>query len=174
VSADVDADQVSLVWQASPPVTAPVTVYRGEGGGGWDAVRTLIANPDGRVVCEDPDVVAGHQYRYRVGATFHGVERFYGEAQVQVPLFALGVRPVASNPMRHNLAFSLTLPVSGSAKLQLIDVRGRIVESMDVGGMGVGRHTVTLGSSNRAASGVYIVRLSQGGQTSLTKVVFVR
>jgi hypothetical protein len=76
--------------------------------------------------------------------------------------------------MRHNLAFSLTLPVSGSAKLQLIDVRGRIVESMDVGGMGVGRHTVTLGSSNRAASGVYIVRLSQGGQTSLTKVVFVR
>jgi hypothetical protein len=135
---------------------------------------TAAADDHGRVLFEDETVTPGGLYNYRVSAVVHGAERFYGEAQVQVPLFALTVRPVAGNPVRQNMSITFTLPTREPAKLELFDVRGRLVETLEVGQMGVGRHVMEFGSRNQLASGVYIVRLSQSGRTTSSKVALLR
>jgi hypothetical protein len=169
-----EANRVVVAWQASSPWHGTLTIYRREAGGAWIPLRAASPDNSGGVVCDDSDVTPGAHYEYRVGAVLYGVERFYGEVAVEVPLLTLSVQPVAGNPLRKDLAFTFTLPAKGAAELRLFDVRGRLVASMDVGGMGAGRHTATLASGGRPPSGVYLARLSQGGRTASAKVAFLR
>lgn len=85
----------------------------------------------------------------------------------------LGVRP---NPAQVgvDLAVRLSLPQGESAaKLQLVDLAGRVVVERDLGALGVGTHDVRLDGNHSLSPGVYWVRLTQGGQ-SLTRRVVLR
>jgi len=169
----VEPDRAHLVWQSSAPWTGSVTIYRRDENG-WSPLKAVPADADGRVTFEDTNVIPGGHYMYRVGATLHGTEVFYGEVEVQVPLFVLTVRSLTGNPARQDLSVSFTLPSAEAATLQLLDVRGRLVESSEVGQLGLGRHTITLGSSKRISSGIYLVRLAQGSRTTSAKIAFLR
>ncbi|HYJ32289.1 MAG TPA: T9SS type A sorting domain-containing protein, partial [Candidatus Binatia bacterium] len=127
---------------------------------------------EGTVRLEDRGVSAGQRYGYRVGTTFQGADHLYGEVEVETPLFSLRVAPAAGNPVRQNLSLSMTLPSTEPARVELFDMRGRRLDSVNV--LGQGRHIVTLGVSRPPASGIYIVRLSQGGRTASSKVAFLR
>lgn len=174
VDRQVDPERVYLAWRPSSPSADTVTIYRRERKGAWSVLRTAFPDQGGNIVCEDLDVVSGMEYEYRLGAVLYGVEQFFGEVEVSVPLFTLRARPIAGNPARHDLTLSFTLPVPAPARLQLFDARGRLIESRDVGSMGVGRHSLTLGSDSRLASGIYVVRLTQGSKTFSSKVAFLR
>lgn len=173
IATKADPDRARLTWQASSSWDGPVTVYR-RGESGWAPLQVTTADAVGKISYEDPEVVPGAVYIYRLGATVHGAEIFYGEVQVQIPLFVLTVRSAAGNPASQGLMVSFTLPTEEAAKLELFDVQGRLLESQEVGRMGVGRHTLTFGAQNRPASGIYLVRLSQGGRTAISKVTYLR
>jgi hypothetical protein len=80
-----------------------------------------------------------------------------------------GVRP---NPtMASRMVISFALPTDGDARLELIDVKGRVIASRDVGGLGAGRHVVDLVRERKLAAGVYLVRLTQGAQQRTTRAV---
>jgi hypothetical protein len=90
-------------------------------------------------------------------------------AQVE---FAL--RVVRPNPTLENLQVSFGLPEARPAKLEVFNVSGRLVASREVGSLGVGFHMVTLGGRGALPSGVYLVRLTQGGRSLTTRAVIVR
>jgi hypothetical protein len=87
-------------------------------------------------------------------------------------VFAL--RSVTPNPAQDVLHVLFSLPQARPAKIQVFSVTGRLVESREVGQLGPGSHSVTLGRQSRLASGIYIVRLSQGGRALTARVVLVR
>jgi hypothetical protein len=64
------------------------------------------------------------------------------------------------------------LPDRGPARLDLVDVVGRLVETSDVGSFGPGRHAFTLGRDLR--SGIYLVRLTHERGQMRAKVAVVR
>jgi hypothetical protein len=66
------------------------------------------------------------------------------------------------------------LPDARPAALDLLDVRGRRVLHRDVTALGAGEHVVSLESERTLASGVYVIRLSQGEKTERRKIAIVR
>ena len=84
------------------------------------------------------------------------------------------LRVVRPNPTTQDLRVSFGLPESRPATIEVFNVSGRLVASREVGSLGVGFHTVTLGGRGTLASGVYIVRLTQGGKKLTTRAVLVR
>ena len=53
----------------------------------------------------------------------------------------------------------------------MIDVSGRAVFAREVGALGVGTHVASIGE---VATGVYVLRLTQGGQMVSSKATLVR
>jgi len=81
---------------------------------------------------------------------------------------------MSPNPSRGaGLAVSFTLPVAGPARLELLDVAGRRVGGQEMGELGAGRHTVVVAMEGRLSPGLYLVRLTQGGDSRATRVVVV-
>lgn len=89
----------------------------------------------------------------------------------QTPILAL--RGAAPNPSTMGtLAIAFTLPDARPARLELLDVAGRVVSS------GVfhaaGAHSITMGAGRRLSPGVYLVRLRHGAQTLESKAIVTR
>jgi hypothetical protein len=84
--------------------------------------------------------------------------------QVDVPIGAVlsltGPRP---NPaMGKDLRIHFSLATAEPARLELLDVAGRLVLAREVGSLGAGQHVVQLGDGARVPPGVYMLRLIQG------------
>jgi len=94
-------------------------------------------------------------------------------AVADVPLaFALdGVRPNPTTSSR--MAVTFVLPIASSARLELVDVKGRVIATRDVGSLGAGRHSIDLAGERKLASGIYLVRLTQGVQQRTARVVVI-
>ena len=83
--------------------------------------------------------------------------------------FALeGVRPNPASGDALNVAF--VLPSGAAARLDLLDVGGRLVLSREVGSLGAGRHQVKLAAGRGVAPGLYWVRLAQGANQRTARV----
>ena len=87
---------------------------------------------------------------------------------------SLGLGAVTPNPARGGaLVVDVGLPSADPARLELLDVMGRRVASLDLGALGAGRHSVELGVGQRLAPGLYLLRLTQAGSARVTRVAFV-
>ena len=85
--------------------------------------------------------------------------------------FALdGVYP---NPTSVLPSVVFTLHGGAAARLELVDLLGRVVVSRDLGAQGPGRHEVVLDRS-RTAPGVYWLRLVEADRTASARVVLLR
>ena len=76
-----------------------------------------------------------------------------------------GFRP---NPAVSNSAIAFSLPDGRPSRLEVVDVRGRIMLSREVGTLGPGSHNVALSDAGRLGPGVYWVRLVRP-ETTLTR-----
>ena len=84
--------------------------------------------------------------------------------------FALeGVRPNPTTAGR--MAVSFVLPVGAPARLELVDVKGRMIATRDIGSLGAGRHVVDLAAGQELRAGIYLVRLTQGRLQRTARVV---
>jgi hypothetical protein len=86
--------------------------------------------------------------------------------------FAL--RAVTPNPTQQALSVTFSLPNARPATIEVFDVIGRRVAVREVGSLGPGSRTVTLGERSVLSSGVYLVRLRQAGRSLTTRAVLVR
>ena len=81
---------------------------------------------------------------------------------------------VAPNPsLGHPLNVSFGLPDAAPARVALFDLFGRCVEAVDVGGWGAGQHVVNLARRGPIRPGVYVVRLTRGGQVVTRRVAVI-
>ena len=88
----------------------------------------------------------------------------------QAPL-AFELEAVGPNPARGR-AFTVrfTLPTAVPASLELLDVAGRRISTIEVGALGAGRHVRTLAGCGQAGPGIYFVRLTQGASAQTIRV----
>jgi hypothetical protein len=166
------ADRVRLVWQGAPYLWA--ALYRRVAAAEWTLVAPLVADANGRITYEDRDVVAGQSYSYRLGAGSGVNEIYFGDVTVRTPsgaTFALG--GALPNPAHGVWSVAFSLPGTGPARLELIDLAGRIVAAREVGRFGEGSHVLALRETESMPAGVYFLRLTRGGETKIAKVCAV-
>ncbi len=63
-----------------------------------------------------------------------------------------------------------TLDKLSALRLELLDVSGRRIASLDVGARGAGPHVVDLAAHRALPPGLYLVRLAQGANVRVTRV----
>ena len=170
VSAQATPDEVQLRWYAGESVV-DATVERREEPGDWATAARVSTDGAGYLAFDDHDVRPGARYGYRVIVGGSPL----GDVWVDVPLatgFALGgVRP---NPVTDDLAVTFSLPDASPARLELLDLAGRRLETVDVGGLGGGNHIVKLGEGQALPAGIYLVRLTRAGRSLTARAVVIR
>jgi hypothetical protein len=153
----------------------------------WSAERTVgednVWSPAGRLevqsrnllVLTDTDVEPGTSYGYRVRATGPDGETRSEVVWVTTPdagAASLVLEGALPNPAVRGLKVGFTLSGIAPARLDLVNVAGRIVGTMDLAGRGPGRHVVDFAAGRSVPAGTYFLRLHQNGN-SVTKPVVV-
>jgi hypothetical protein len=131
--------------------------------------RTADFDGDGAVTATDVEYVRGHLGHRSVQA-------------LDVPLgTAAGVgfsRPPAPNPSRGTVHFSVVLGAEQDAEVGIFDLRGRRVAALWKGRLGSGetrfRWNGVTTSGERAAAGIYVVRLRAGGRVESRLLTVLR
>jgi hypothetical protein len=94
------------------------------------------------------------------------------------PIATLTLLPNRPNPFNASTDLEIGLPVDGDFSVQVYDVAGRLVRSMDVKGATAGWKHVPFGGRDDAgrplASGVYFYRVTAAGETVTNKLVIAR
>ncbi len=85
----------------------------------------------------------------------------------------LALLPAVPNPASSATDLAFTLDAAQDVRLAVYDVLGRQVALVTDGARAAGTHTATLDAS-RLPSGVYVARLTAGGQTVLRRFTVVR
>jgi hypothetical protein len=84
------------------------------------------------------------------------------------------LHPAAPNPFNPRTTIRYDLPVGGHVRLDLYDLRGRLLRRLATGERPAGAHAVLFDAAD-LASGVYLVRLSApGGALATQRVTLVR
>jgi len=174
MSAEASEAGIRVTWFAKDARLLESTVYRRTESSSWTYEGAPeVTGPD-ELRYDDADVTPGERYAYRLGYFDGATESFTEEIWVEAaaPLaFALdGFRP---NPAVGLPIVSLTLVKSEPARLEVFDLRGRLVLRRDLSGLGAGRHTVSL-DGVRLSPGVYVLRLTQGDQVVRVRGVVLK
>jgi len=173
VAADLVNGHPHLEWCSADGAHETMRLYRAALPADFARVGELSASGTGMITYDDMDVVPGRSYDYQLGLQTPSGERLLGFAHVDVPLGAqLAIKRLAGNTTGGALAFSVVLDRDVPATLDLMDAAGRRIARQDLGGLGVGEHTVNMASTPR--SGVYWARVSQAGRTASTHFVLVQ
>lgn len=78
----------------------------------------------------------------------------------------------ATSPSRGGrLVVAFALSGAAAARLELLDVAGRLVCAREVGSLGPGHHACDLAAPGRIRAGLYFVRLVQEGRAAVARVV---
>jgi flagellar hook assembly protein FlgD len=73
------------------------------------------------------------------------------------------------------MGITLDVPRAGRVEVSVYDVAGRLVKSLLAGPLPAGAHRLTWdGSGATSGSGVYFIRLREGDEQAIEKVVRVR
>jgi len=103
-----------------------------------------------------------------------GTESVLSPVTLQVGTPAtLQLHPTSPNPARSQVTVRYELPTSGDARLDVYNVLGQRVRSVDASLGTVGRREITLSTAGMA-SGVYFVRLTQDGTVQTQRFTVVR
>jgi hypothetical protein len=172
VSADAFTDRVRIEWQVSGVAAAPAVERRVS-----DATWTRIgaATPAGfeRWSYEDRDVRPGDALAYRLAGpdgTLPG-----SEASVLVPVPAtFALRGFVENPSAHGASLEFSLPDAAPAKLEVLDVAGRVLARREVGALGAGTHRLELPELRAMQPGLVFVRLSRAGASVVVRGTHLR
>jgi hypothetical protein len=88
----------------------------------------------------------------------------------------LALLGVAPNPVRSGtqLVARLSLAAGTNARIEVLDVAGRVMMQRDLSSLGPGVHETRLDWARSPAAGTYWVRVTQGGQSVSTKVAVLQ
>ena len=174
LAADASPDRVRLAWRVDGALAA-ATLYRRAAEGGWLRRATLAPDATGRLAFDDTDVTPGARYGYRIGLEWSPAAIVGGEVWVVVPRFGFALAGIRPNPARDDATrVAFVLAGAGAARLQVLDIAGRIVRARALDGLGPGPHEIALDAGPRLAPGVYLVRLTEGPRSAAARAVIAR
>lgn len=164
---DAQPDHVDLTWYSPDGSAAVATVLRSDDDTQWTALGDIQADGTGELHFRDTAVQAGARYSYRLAvSTKGGPVEYVGQTWIAVPAAArLSLRAVSAT---QGVSLSFTLSRGDAGTIELFDISGRSLESLRVTQSG----SATVGRSLH--TGVYLVKLAQGGRSVTQKVAVVR
>ena len=146
VSISARWDAVELMWYAPLLSNTVITVERRQGDGAWAALTDATTDGRGYIAYIDRAVTPGADYDYHLEVQRANGSQVYGESSVHVPLLgAFALHAPTPNPGAGDLLVPFALDSSAPARLELLDVAGRRIESHEVGARGAGEHALRLG-----------------------------
>ena len=174
VSVEAETDRVRLEWFVGGAVSFRATVERRIEASEWQTLGEIAPDGTGRLPYEDPAVVQGTRYGYRL-AYRDGADLVHsGETWVEVPALQFALKGIAPNPSRGDPVVSFSLVSSDPATLEVYDLHGRRVLARDLGPLEARTHEVRLEAPGALAAGVYTVRLRQGAHVATARAVVIR
>jgi hypothetical protein len=163
-----DGDAVHIEWYVSEDLNA--VVERTEDAGSWQPVG-VPTRASNRLTFDDRAVTPGAHYGYRLNWSDGVTPQFSDVAWVDVPAGKLALRALSANPSRGTPVLEYTMPVMGSVRLELTDLRGRRVWTRDLGIQPAGVHRVDATAGSVLAPGIYWARLIRPGEQALLKLI---
>ena len=162
------------VWATRAQPGAMATLDRSTDAVTWTTAAFRPVGTKGEVSFVDsaPDN-AWHQY-YRVGVEIGGGVVYSAPVRISPSLTAVPkLFATYPNPSRDGtVRVDYQLPRSDPARLEVLDVRGRLVWSTEI--LSPGPYVETARAALPGRSGVYFVRLSQLRQTAILKTVLLQ
>jgi hypothetical protein len=99
-----------------------------------------------------------------------------GRPEVLSPMFSLA--PAYPNPFRGRSTIQFSVPQSGRVELGVYNILGQRVKTLVSGNLAAGRHSVAWAGDDdrgvKVASGVYLYRLTAGGQSAVRRMTVIR
>jgi hypothetical protein len=167
VGSSVRNGTVTLRWHGVESAGVTARISRRAAAGDWVDLGPITADAAGVFRFEDRQVPAG-RYVYRFAIEGGADDDFLLETPVEVPALAFALLGAWADRSGPGLQVSIQLASPERARLELVDVAGRVVAWREV--VGAGSHQVRLGGQ-KLPSGVYLVRLRQGESVAITKAV---
>ncbi len=162
INVDASPERVLLRWQLGQDAMA--RLERSTQASSWLELGRTRSDGTRQVTFEDRDIEAGAHYAYRLSVWSDGQWTIADEVRVDVPIgAALSLAGLRPNPaMGRDLTIHFSLASAEPARLELLDLAGRLVLAREVGSLGPGPHVVHLGEGARVRPGLYMLRLVQG------------
>jgi hypothetical protein len=171
VDYDAGPGRVTLRWEASDAADVAAMVERSTDGSAWTTLGTPRLEGTDLLAYDDLGVAPG-RYSYRLAYTVGSLLRFSDPVVVDVPASVnLALRGFQPNPATSRSAIVFSLPDARPTRLEVVDVRGKIMLSREVGTLGPGTHSLSLSESGRLGAGVYWLRLVRPDATLTRKGV---
>lgn len=164
---------LELRWWISDSASREVRVYRRDLKGSWRYVGRSRADVRGQLSWRDSTVVRGQPVEYALELRSARGVRFVPLPAVDIPGDRM-LRLVARTNSIGEATLLLELPTSYPATLELFDVSGRHLGSIDASGLRAGPHSVLVPRALLPAAGVYFVRLQQAGAVTDAKLIVPR
>lgn len=158
-----------------------IAIDRSVDGGPFTRLTGELLEPVSPGMYLDGTAWAGPEFRYElvtVGAD--GAEEIVGRSgSVEVPgARALSLSAPSPNPVRESCNVSFMLPAEGPVSVAVYDVTGRLVRRLVDRPLEAGPHTVRWDgrddAGERAASGVYLVRLEHDAGVRSARLAVIR
>jgi hypothetical protein len=171
VEARVSAGRVRLVWYAQGTALSLARVER-RNGGSWREVGSVRMEGPDRASYEETPPPGDYDYQL----TFHvGDQTIHaGQAHVMVTVDELTLTRCIWDESSGAFHAVLSLVGTSPARLELIDVSGRLVASESWVPLGGGHQEHDVFAKNRAKAGVFWARLSQNGRSVTRRLVVLR
>jgi hypothetical protein len=171
IEARAENRTVILRWVTSD-LLALATVER-DVEGIWTRIGRAISEDAGVRSIVDRDVSAGSRYRYRLRLESDDGVTYSEVADVTVPREALAIAAIEPNPSRGRFGIRLARPVTTNARVDLYDLAGRRVFRQDFA-VGIDTDRFRVSPSQPLATGLYLVRISEGGRQATARIAIVR
>jgi len=159
-------------WFSESRGSSKAGIFRRTEDGDWQPLTVLYPDGQGYVTLEDRDVEPGARYGYGVGVQRDSRVGIEGEVWVTVeaPISGLSLTAIEPNPATTSWGVAFMSPEAADSRVEVVDLGGRLVRSVGLGSLGVGRQTVSV-SAQGLSPGVYWIRVTQGGRSALAKAV---
>jgi len=163
---------LELRWAFSEPVLRAELERADRAEGPWTSVGGGFRFENDETVFTDRDVEPAHTYWYRLIAAEQTFGPMSGTTAEAIANFALAL--TSENPTDGAVRLEFALPRDAKIRVSVLDVSGRVIETLANGTYEAGRHTVTWNANRKGApsSGIYFVRY-QTPEGSFTKQVVV-
>jgi thiol-disulfide isomerase/thioredoxin len=140
-------------------------------------------NPNGHAYSyTDKTAAPLTDYYYRLGdqdlqgnVTWHGPIMVTGKGEM---ITSVSLAPCRPNPCRSDVSISYALPKAGEVTLNVYDVSGRLVRTLESGTKNAGSQQTPWdlrdNSGRTVSNGIYVYRLIAGAQTRTQKLTVIR
>lgn len=161
----LDDARVRLRWSVRQGAARRATVWRRAARGDWAPWLDAVRLDDSTFAALDASAQPGESYSYALVRDNPIDHDLHGEIAVDVPPVQFGVRvPMAQRGAAIECTVSLEAP--GPARLDIVDVRGRVLSRVAIAGARAGKQIVSLAGSAAWPRGVYFARVLQAGRAA--------